>query len=106
MEFRRVLFRSRRTAGAGLAQQRPACRYPAPRPRSGPGRRDTEMKTEGNEDSDPHDRLHPMIGIVIVTHGRLAEALIHATEQVVGPPKNIRRSEERRAGKEGSRTCR
>src|SRR3546814_9873818 len=31
-----------------------------------------------------------MIGIVIVTHGRLAEEFIHATEHVVGPQKNIR----------------
>jgi PTS system mannose-specific IIA component len=31
-----------------------------------------------------------MIGIVIVTHGRLAEEFIHATEHVVGPQKNVR----------------
>ncbi|MFC3674717.1 PTS sugar transporter subunit IIA [Ferrovibrio xuzhouensis] len=31
-----------------------------------------------------------MIGIVIVTHGRLAEEFINATEHVVGPQKNIR----------------
>jgi PTS system mannose-specific IIA component len=31
-----------------------------------------------------------MIGIVVVTHGRLAEEFIHATEHVVGPQKNMR----------------
>lgn len=31
-----------------------------------------------------------MIGIVVVTHGRLAEEFIHATEHVVGPQKNLR----------------
>ena len=32
----------------------------------------------------------PVIGIVIVTHGRLAEELIAATEHVVGPQTGIR----------------
>ena len=31
-----------------------------------------------------------MIGIVVVTHGRLAEEFIHATEHVVGPQKHMR----------------
>jgi PTS system mannose-specific IIA component len=31
-----------------------------------------------------------MIGIVVVTHGRLAEEFIHATEHVVGPQKSMR----------------
>ncbi|WP_298721837.1 PTS sugar transporter subunit IIA [uncultured Ferrovibrio sp.] len=31
-----------------------------------------------------------MIGIVVVTHGRLAEEFIHATEHVVGPQKNLK----------------
>ena len=31
-----------------------------------------------------------MIGMVLVTHGRLAEEFIAATEHVVGPQKNIR----------------
>ncbi len=31
-----------------------------------------------------------MIGIVVVTHGRLAEEFIHATEHVVGPQQNMR----------------
>ncbi|WP_341894540.1 PTS sugar transporter subunit IIA [Ferrovibrio terrae] len=31
-----------------------------------------------------------MIGIVVVTHGRLAEEFINATEHVVGPQKNMR----------------
>jgi len=31
-----------------------------------------------------------MIGIVVVTHGRLAEEFIHATEHVVGAQKNMR----------------
>ncbi|HEX6958903.1 MAG TPA: PTS sugar transporter subunit IIA [Ferrovibrio sp.] len=30
-----------------------------------------------------------MIGIVVVTHGRLAEEFIHATEHVVGPQQNM-----------------
>ncbi len=31
-----------------------------------------------------------MIGLVLVTHGRLAEELIAATEHVVGPQRNVR----------------
>jgi PTS system mannose-specific IIA component len=31
-----------------------------------------------------------MIGLVLVTHGRLAEEFVAATEHVVGPQKNIR----------------
>jgi PTS system mannose-specific IIA component len=31
-----------------------------------------------------------MIGLVLVTHGRLAEEFVHATEHVVGPQENIR----------------
>lgn len=30
-----------------------------------------------------------MIGLVLVTHGRLAEEFLHATEHVVGPQKNF-----------------
>jgi len=31
-----------------------------------------------------------MIGMVLVTHGRLAEEFVYATEHVVGPQKNVR----------------
>ena len=31
-----------------------------------------------------------MIGMVLVTHGRLAEEFIAATEHVVGPQQNVR----------------
>ena len=43
-----------------------------------------------------------MIGLVLVTHGRLADEFKAALEHVMGPQKQIEavRSEERRVGKE------
>jgi PTS system mannose-specific IIA component len=34
--------------------------------------------------------VNPMIGIVLVTHGRLAEELLAATQHIVGPLSNIK----------------
>jgi PTS system mannose-specific IIA component len=38
---------------------------------------------------DPGE-MTPMIGMVLVTHGRLADEFIAATEHVVGPQQNVR----------------
>ena len=44
------------------------------------------MKVLGTPDLLKEDE---MIGLVIVTHGRLADELINAWDHVIGPQKNI-----------------
>ncbi len=39
--------------------------------------------------SEQEDKPDPQIGLVLVTHGRLAEEFITATEHVVGPQENV-----------------
>lgn len=37
----------------------------------------------------PTDKALPLLGLVLVTHGRLAEEMVHAMEHVVGPQRGI-----------------
>ena len=37
----------------------------------------------------PTDKALPLLGMVLVTHGRLAEELVRAMEHVVGPQRAI-----------------
>ena len=37
----------------------------------------------------PTDKALPLLGMVLVTHGRLAEEMVHAMEHVVGPQRGI-----------------
>ena len=46
---------------------------------------ETRVKNQGKQ-----GERHDMIGIVLVTHGRLAEEMIAATEHVVGAQRNMR----------------
>jgi mannose PTS system EIIA component len=43
----------------------------------------------GNEEDDFHDGRRAMIGLVLVTHGRLADEFVTAMEHVVGPQQNV-----------------
>ncbi len=47
-----------------------------------------------------------MIGLVLVTHGKLAEEFRHAVEHVVGPQKFIETVCDRPRGRHGSETAR
>jgi PTS system mannose-specific IIA component len=49
---------------------------PPPRPRFGPGTRTDEL-------------FYDMIGMILVTHGRLAEEFVHAMEHVVGEQADV-----------------
>ena len=66
----------------------PADRQPGPdarEPAEMPAPMSRRLRTEGREALT----AHPMIGLVLVTHGRLADELRSAMEHVVGPQRNV-----------------
>lgn len=44
------------------------------------------MEPQGNKKRTPHSH---MIGLILVTHGQLAEEFVHAMEHVVGPQDKV-----------------